>query len=352
MAGKMKKGVRRSLPLRAFVFLLAVAGSYPDQGSGVEQFPSFENFRKLERIHEPSGVVQLPDGRLLVIQDEAKRPFNLLSLDSEGNLTPQTLRREPLLMGRSGLRGLGTLDDLEAMAIDRNGYIYAITSHSRTERTGRLSSARQKLVRFRIEGDRVTDSALAPELKSFIAACDPLLDKAARAKGRGETVGLNIEGLAFNRDGDQLWIGFRSPLKDKQAIIVVVENPQEIFQQEEPRLAKQEILLDLDGAGIRGLAYAPRLNGYLILAAREDKKKSFKLWFWSGNRHDAARKVKIKGLEDLRRAEGITPVKLGDADGILIFSDEGETGRGKPGRYFLMQYKQLSITTIPSAPER
>lgn len=343
----MKKDVRRSLLLTVFLFVLAVADSYADQSSAAKPFPPRDDFRKLEGIYEPSGVVQLPDGRLLVVQDEARRPFNLLSLDTEGNLHPQKLRREPLLMGWRGLRGLGKLDDLEAMAIDRNGYIYAITSHTRTERTGRSSPARQKLVRFRIEGDRVTDSVLAPELKSFIAACDPVLDKAARAKSRGETEGLNIEGLAFNRDGDQLWIGFRSPLKDKQAIIVVIENPQEIFEEEVPQLAKQEVLLDLDGAGIRGLVYAPRLDGYLIIAAREDKKGSFKLWFWSGNRSDIARKVKIKGLKDLRRAEGITPVRLGDAEGILIFSDEGETARGKPGRYILLQYKQLSIATDP-----
>jgi hypothetical protein len=347
----MKKYVRRSLLLTFFLFVLAVTNSYADQSGAAKPFPPCVDFKKLEGISEPSGVVQLPDGRLLIAQDEAKHPFNLLSLDSEGNLHPQTLRREPLLMGWRGLRGLGKLDDLEAMAIDRNGYIYAITSHTRTERSGRLSSARQKLVRFRIEGDRVTDSALGPELKSFIAACDPLLDKAARAKGRDKTEGLNIEGLAFNRDRDQLWIGFRSPLKDKQAIIVVIENPQEIFEQEVPQLAKQEILLDLDGAGIRGLSYAPRLDGYLILAAREDEKRSFKLWFWSGNRSDVAQKVKIKGLKDLRRAEGITPVKLGDADGILIFSDEGETARGNSGRYILLQYKQLSITTNPSASE-
>ena len=208
---------------------------------------------------------------------------------------------------------------------------------------GRLSSGRQKLARFRIEGKRVRDSALALALRDSIAGSDPVLTEAARAKGRGETEGLNIEGLTFNKRGDQLWLGFRTPLKNKQAIIVVIENPQGIFEQEDPQLAKREILLDLDGAGIRGLAYAPRLDGYLILAAREQEKNSFKMWFWNGNPSDAARKVKIKGLKDLRRAEGITPVRLGNAEGILIFSDEGETGKSNPARYMLLQYEQLSI---------
>ena len=91
-------------------------------------------------------------------------------------------------------------------------------------------------------------------------------------------------------------------------------------------------------------------TGWLsILAAREEKKKRpFQLWFWSGKRSDVARKVQIKGLKDLRRAEGITPVKLGDAEGIMIFSDEGESKRGEPARYILLQYKQLSVSKDPS----
>ena len=323
------------------MFLLALMVFLPEQGSEAEPFPRFEKFRKLKGVYEPSGVAQLPDGRLLIVQDEAKQPFQILSLDPDGTCHPRPLRREPILMGGRGLRGLGKLDDLEAMAIDKDGYVYAITSHARTERMGRLSSARQKLVRFRIKGQRVTESALAPELKSFIVESDPVLAQASKAKRRGKTQGLNIEGLAFSKEGDQLWIGFRSPLKDERAIIVVIENPRDIFEQEAPKLTKHEILLDLNGAGIRGLAYAPRLNGYLILAAKE--KKPLKLWFWSGKQSDAARKVKIKGLKDLRTAEGITPVKLGDAEGILIFSDEGGSGRREPARYILLQYNQLSI---------
>jgi len=338
---------RNRRPLALSLCLLLVLGFFPAQGGGAEPFPRFDKFRKLEGIYEPSGVVQLPDGRLLIVQDEARRPFNLLSLDPDGNLQPKALRREPFLMRGSGLRGLGKLDDLEAMAMDKHGYVYAITSHARTERRGRSSPSRQKLVRFRVEGERVTDSALAPDLKGSIAGSDPVLAEALGAKGRGEGEGLNIEGLTFNRDGNQLWLGLRSPLKNKQAIIVVIENPQNIFEREVPQLAKREILLDLDGAGIRGLAYAPRLEGYLILAAREEKKKSFKLWFWSGKRGDVARKVKIRGLKDLRRAEGITPVTLGDTEGILIFSDEGETRRGEPARYILLQYEQLSIRAAP-----
>ena len=345
----MKMDLLRGTVARGLLISLALSTiSYPNEGSGAEGFPRFDEFKGVQTVHEPSGVVQLPDGRLLIVQDEAKQPFKLLSIDADGRLHPQPLRREPLLLGRSGLRRLGKLDDLEAMAIDKDGYVYAITSHARTERTGRVSRARQKLVRFRVEGERVTDAAVAVDIKHAIAACDPVLSEAVEAKARSETGGLNIEGLTFNREGDQLWIGFRHPLKNGQAIILAIENPRGIFEKAAPQLAEQEIFLDLDGAGIRGLAYVPRLDGYLILAAREDRKKrAFDLWFWGGRQGDAARRVQVNDLENLRRAEGISPVTLGDAEGIVIFSDEGQTRKGEPGRYLLLQYEQLAITAGP-----
>ena len=148
--------------------------------------------------------------------------------------------------------------------------------------------------------------------------------------------------MTFNQKGDQLWFGFRSPQKDNKAIILVLENPAGVFNQEAPRF--RELLLDLEGAGIRGLTYDPRLKGYLILARREDKKKMpFELWFWSGGDGDAVRRVSVAGVESLRRAEGVTPIKLGDTEGILIFSDEGNARKRKPGRYILLQYDQISI---------
>ena len=69
----------------------------------------------------------------------------------------------------------------------------------------------------------------------------------------------------------------------------------------------------------------------------------FELWFWSGNLDDAVRRVKITGLNSLRKAEGITPIRWGDNAGIMIFSDEGNARKRKHGRYILLHYDQISI---------
>jgi hypothetical protein len=324
---------------------LSVAGFLYAQTIERESFPLFEKFRESAGIYEPSGVVQLLDGRLVIAEDEASHPLSIVSLDAEGTLQVVPLKGELLLstlFRRGSLRSLGKLDDLEGLAMNKDGYVYAVTSYSRTEGKGRVSRFREKLLRFRIQGDRIADSEFVPGFKKSLTAHHSLLNKAASAKGAKRTGGLEIEGLTFNKEGDELWFGFRSPLKDKKAIIMALENPSGVFNREAPHF--REIYLDLNGAGIRGMAYDPRLKGYLILAHREDKKKKpFKLWFWSGKEDDGVRRVKIAGVKSLRRAEGVTPIMLDNREGILVFSDEGDHRRRKLSRYIMLRYDQLSI---------
>ena len=332
----------RSLRWPMAFLLLALTASLSAQTTESESFPRFLEFRVSANIYEPSGVVQLPDERLVIVEDESSHALSILSLNAKGETQVVPLKREALLRRRGGLRSLGKLSDLEGMALDRNGYVYAVTSYSRTEKKGRISPSREKLVRFQIQGSRITNSALIPELKKHITAQYPTLVEAARHKTARKAGGLNIEGLAFKKTGDQLWFGFRSPLKDNKAIILALENPDGVFVHEAPRFT--EILLDLNGAGIRGLAYDARLKGYLILARREDKKKMpFELWFWTGGEGDATQRIKVTGVDNLHRAEAITPIKWGEKAGIIIFSDEGNARKGKQGRYILLQYDQISI---------
>lgn len=303
-----------------------------------DSLPRFQKFRKSKRIFEPSGVAQLPDGRLIVAQDESGQPISIASLDAEGDLHVVAPASGTRLDGEAGSPGLGKLNDLEGIALDKHGNVYAVTSHSRTENGAGTSIKREKLVRFRIEGERMTAATLVTDLKSRMMSRYPDLE----AAGALQTKGLNIEALAFDRDGNQLWLGLRSPLTDDKAIILAVENTAALFDGDAPRFVRWN--LDLGGAGIRGLAYFSRLQGYLILARREDRKKRpFELWFWRGGQNDAARRVEVAGVKKLRRAEGITPIELGDSGAILIVSDEGALDANKPGRYILLHYDQLSI---------
>lgn len=304
-------------------------------------FPADADFRVSPGIYEPSGVVQLPDGRLLVVEDEGSRPFRLITLEPDGELRLVPLKREALLRGRVGLRGLGKLSDMEALAIDADGRVYGTGSFSRTDRIGRVNSAREKLVRFRVQDERVMDSAVVTGLKRYMTEASAVLREAATARGAKDTGGLNVEGLTFDRSGEALWFGFRSPLDKGQAIILALENPAAVFEDETPVLRK--ILVDLAGAGIRGLTYVPSLDRYLIVARPEEgNDRSQQLFSWTGETSDSARRVVIHRLDSLRRAEGIAPIALDAGSGLLIFSDEGSSSKRQPGRYLLLSYDRLS----------
>ena len=123
---------------------------------GVESIAKFEKFRKFEQIYEPSGVQQLPDGRFVVVEDEAVHPLDVFSLQPDGHVSEQPLYRSSLFSWSSSNRVLNTLEDLEAVAVDERGRIYAITSHSRKE-NGKRDDKREQLVRFGLEDKQVVD---------------------------------------------------------------------------------------------------------------------------------------------------------------------------------------------------
>ena len=86
-------------------------------------------FLELTGIHEPSAIQQLEDGRFLVVEDEKQYPFSLVTLGAEGSVDSTPLRMESLAEGDA----FAKLDDLEGIALDRAGFIYAVTSHSRDD---------------------------------------------------------------------------------------------------------------------------------------------------------------------------------------------------------------------------
>lgn len=82
--------------------------------------------------------------------------------------------------------------------------------------------------------------------------------------------GLNIEGLCTAADGNSILIGFRNPRPDvsdvNNALIIQLNNPEEVvLNGAEPNFAPP-MLLDLDGLGIRSIEYSPTLGQYLIVA--------------------------------------------------------------------------------------
>lgn len=297
-------------------------------------------FQPLTGIYEPSAIQQLADGRFIVVEDEKSHPFSLVTIDTDGRVHATPL--EPGFFESNDR--FWKLDDLEGLVLDRLGNIYATTSHSR-DGEGDEKKSRDKLVRFRIEGERVVASQVAPSLKPALVATHPVLAAAASildVKGSG---GINIEALELSPDQKHLWLGFRSPLLDARAIIACVENPSALFDADEPpRIATTLITLDLDGNGIRSMAHLPALDGYLISSGPASREPvQFQLWFWCGNPDEPARRVSVPGLPGFEHAEGISPARMDGHEKIIIVSDDGSLKEDRFARYLLLDPGQLQI---------
>lgn len=284
------------------------------------------DFRPLAGIFEPSAVVQLPDGRFLAAEDEKDHPFCLFGIGADGTITAQAL----------DCAALPRLDDLEGLALDGAGRVVAITSHSR-DGEGEEKKSRHRLVRFQVEGNRATAPWTVQDLKPLLAAADATLAAAAAVIDVKNEGGFNIEGLEWTPDGRELLVGFRGPVAAGQALVARIADPDALFQADRPRPPVLRVdRLDLDGDGIRGLSWIPRLNGYLVIGGPVAKRKAqFRLWHWSGQAGAPARPAAVEGVAGLEHAEGICPAVVDGRDCILVTSDDGDRQAGRTARYLL-----------------
>ena len=174
-------------------------------------------------LYEPSAVQQLLDGRFLMVEDERQQPLSLVSISATGTVSSKALSPGLFQWGDTFWK----FDDLEALALDRSGYIYASTSHSRNS-SGNANKHRDKLVRFKIEVDKVVEPHVVTGLKFALVARHPVLAAAAALRDVKTDGGLDIEALELSPD-QRLLIGFRSPPQGDLAIIASVKNPGAIF---------------------------------------------------------------------------------------------------------------------------
>lgn len=297
-------------------------------------------FKPLTGIYEPSAVLQLPDGRFLVAEDEQDHSLSVLHIGADGRVDSTALR-PGLLQIFSSFWPLG---DLEGLALDRSGFVYGITSHSRDDKGGR-QDAREKLVRFRIEGNKVVDRKVVNGLKRSMMMTFPVLAAAGKLRDAKGGEGFNIEGLAIGVDQRRLLVGFRSPLQDGCALVVSVDNMAAVFDTgEAPLLSPRLHMLDLDGHGIRGMSYIPSLRGYLVIGGPIGRgREQFELWFWNGQAGAKAGRVTVRGLPGMRRAEGVSAVTIDGAERIMIVSDDGDREKRRSAHFVLLDPAQLEI---------
>lgn len=257
--------VRFVLP---FLLLLAVAGS----AAGQSLTPSDREIFLFRGLCEPSAALPLGSGRF-VVGDDDKKDLRVYGKERFG---------EPAKIEISKIRGLEELDDLEGAAKIGDTF-YWITSHSRNK-AGNPKPGRRLF--FAVKIDPATLAA-APVGKPYTKLLDDLQSDANLAPYRIEQAAalaaeapgaLNIEGLAATPDG-KLLLGFRSPTREGKALVVTLNNPEQVTEGA-PASFDAPIELDLGGLGIRSLEFWPTRDAYVIIAGPSGASGPFQAFFW------------------------------------------------------------------------
>jgi len=293
---------------------------------------------EFDDIFEPSAVQQIPDGRLLVVEDEASRAFSIVSFDPDGTL------RENRSLDLQLMRSFDSeLSDLEGLSIDSDGSIYAITSHS-TNNEGERREDREHLLRFSMDGDRIQNVRTYRSLRDDLTNSPDLIEAVRSISADNvDFSSLNIEGLAHDPASGHLVLGLRHPIPAGQSMIVAIQNPSDVFEENAVPQFAPPTFLNLDGGGIRALSFDPVLNAFIIVnevetAAGDDVSQ---LWAWNGKPDGAASRLTLPGIINLNNVESIDSVELRGERRLILMSDEGVEGQ-RPAKYLVLDYDQIS----------
>jgi len=289
----------------------------------------------LADIYEPSALQQLPDGRILAVEDEASRAFSLLTLTADGRFQENPAGDQRLL------RSFGRkMSDLEGLSIDGEGRIYATTSHS-TKNKGKRDADREQLLRFEVSGGVASGLAVYTGLRNALSKASDL--KGALEEASGEEVDfddLNIEGLAYVQETGELLLGLRTPMVGGRSLVVAILNPADLVERGAAPRFGPPLFLDMQGGGIRALSFDPVLKTYLVVNEVEQPEggRISQLWKWDGGSETPPVPLSLPGIIDLDNVESIDSVVIGGERRLLLMSDEGNAKKNRPARYLMLAY--------------
>ena len=281
---------------------------------------------QFKNIFEPSGVVQLPNGKVLIVEDESKANISIASIDSNGYLT----ELEKLNMSKETKRIFKReIDDLEALSNDGNT-IYAITSHSTTKANQNIKS-RNKMISFEYKDGKLENLLTYSSLKEEIFKSFPDLFTLTSFDNKS----FNIEGLAFDKSKGSLLVGLRSPLMKKEAILIEINNPDGLFKNHESPKFSKPIFLNLNDLGIRDIAYDEVLNGFWVIAGSslDRDSRGFELWFLNNEKNTLK---KVNNIPKIGFAEGITVIKRDNKKSKLLIVEDNGAKPNKSANYITL----------------
>jgi len=269
---------------------------------------------KFYNIFEPSGATTMPDGKVLIVEDErSENPIRMLDVKDSGDVVEiGNIYIDKKIKKIFKKR----VEDLEAITSNGN-IVYAITSHS-LNKSHKRKSSREKLISFVYDDGKMRDFHIYDTLKDDLYKNYIDFFK----NGIFGIEDISIEGLCMDANNSSLLIGFRSPVIDGKAVVIAIKNPREVMLgKEKPKFSKPNSL-SLNGLGIRDMTYDAQRDGYWIIAGgSNDRNFNFQLWFWDNK----TKKVSfVKNHPYIGYGEGITIIhKDTKKSALLIVEDDG-----------------------------
>lgn len=200
--------------------------------------------KQFEKIFEPSGATLLTDGNVLLIEDERLNTMHLVKPNRDNTVTELGT---PVMDKKIKKILKKRVRDVEGVTNNGHDRIYAITSHS-TNKARKRKKAREQIVRFDYRNGKIKNLKLYHGLLDELARLHPVFKQALTNLRYGSRKKqINIEALTWDKKSKSLLIGFRSPLIHGKAPVVILKNPNGIFDRHEKPHLQGPILLDLRG---------------------------------------------------------------------------------------------------------
>jgi len=252
------------------------------------------------QICDASAAVPLGPNHFIVADDESNKlhiyarsgtgqPVSIQSISKQLAIRPGSKNEE------ADLEGAAAIGDTT----------YWITSHGRNK-NGKYRANRHRFLALIVKPSSpkgelrhvgVTYRNLLKDLMDYDAHYGLGLHEASRldslnrkkkiAKMRHlapKATGTNIEGLCRNKNGQGLLIGFRNPRPAGKALLVPMQNPQDVLLKSSKPIFAPPFLLDLNDLGIRSIALNDVDGNYYIIAGPHHSKRGSMLYRWSGER--------------------------------------------------------------------
>jgi hypothetical protein len=286
---------------------------------------------KFYNVFEPSGAATMPDGKVLIVEDESNaKSLKLLEIEEDGSVVEIGNLYLPKQVKKIFKKGV---EDLEALTL-HNEMVYAITSHTYSK-SGKRKASREKLMMFRYDDGAIEDFSIYGDLKKDLQIeFSELFKQTLFTKNS-----MDIEGMASDIKGGGLLIAFKSPIVEDKALLIPLYNPKELLLGEEEAKFGKKILLDLKGLGIRDIFYDPQKKAYWIIAgSKEGRESRFELWFWERETESLSL---VKNQPNIGYGEGITLIKQkSENPGLFIVEDNGKKPN-KSADYLIIDRESL-----------